>query len=339
MNNDVPNNILLDRLYFSSFTFNAEVTEDIYLSEYKGSAFSGGFGFSFKKLVCINPQETNCDNCILNKNCSYYKIFKTNIDNELAQKLHITKTAPRPYVIQQPLTNQRKLNKGELFSFNLILVGWAIEYLPYFIIVFERLGEKFGLGQRQNNKKGRFRIVNVTSSGKEIYSSNVKMLSSDFEKRTISADSLTEVKRVKINFVTPTRLQLNGKAVMINHNGGFTTFMIGLYGRLFRLQSIYCNNGEDITEYNHHDLETLARKINIISANLRWHDLKRPLNSLNSQKSLPELEWMKYGGFVGEVTFEGELTPLISLLKLGEHLHVGKYYTFGLGRYEILEMS
>ena len=48
---------------------------------------------------------------------------------------------------------------------------------------------------------------------------------------------------------------------------------------------------------------------------------------------------MKYGGFIGEVTFEGDLTPFVNMIKLGEHLHVGKYYTFGLGRYEILDMN
>ncbi len=41
------------------------------------------------------------------------------------------------------------------------------------------------------------------------------------------------------------------------------------------------------------------------------------------------------GGFVGEVTFAGNIGPFIPLIKVGEILHVGKGTSFGLGRYEI----
>jgi CRISPR/Cas system endoribonuclease Cas6 (RAMP superfamily) len=41
-------------------------------------------------------------------------------------------------------------------------------------------------------------------------------------------------------------------------------------------------------------------------------------------------------GFVGEVTFEGELGMFLPYLKLGEYLHVGKNAVFGNGWYEIV---
>jgi CRISPR/Cas system endoribonuclease Cas6 (RAMP superfamily) len=43
------------------------------------------------------------------------------------------------------------------------------------------------------------------------------------------------------------------------------------------------------------------------------------------------------GGFVGEITFEGDLRPFMPLIEAGEVLHVGKGTAFGLGRYEVEE--
>jgi hypothetical protein len=44
-------------------------------------------------------------------------------------------------------------------------------------------------------------------------------------------------------------------------------------------------------------------------------------------------------GFIGEVTFKGELASFLPYLKLGEYLHVGKNAIFGKGWYEIAEIE
>ncbi|MDO8785622.1 MAG: CRISPR system precrRNA processing endoribonuclease RAMP protein Cas6 [Syntrophales bacterium] len=41
------------------------------------------------------------------------------------------------------------------------------------------------------------------------------------------------------------------------------------------------------------------------------------------------------GGFVGSITYEGNMLPFLTPLKAGETLHVGKGTTFGLGKYEM----
>ncbi len=43
---------------------------------------------------------------------------------------------------------------------------------------------------------------------------------------------------------------------------------------------------------------------------------------------------MKMGGFIRDITFDGNVEPFISLIKAGEILHVGKGTGFGLGRYK-----
>ncbi|MCL5029288.1 MAG: CRISPR system precrRNA processing endoribonuclease RAMP protein Cas6 [Bacteroidetes bacterium] len=328
----------LDKLYFSAFQFTAEVTEDIFISEYKGATFRGGFGKSFKRLVCINPEENDCYKCIVNKNCSYHKIFNSNIDAETSQRLNIAATAPRPFVIEPPMTNQRKYTKGDQFTFNLILIGWAIEYLPYFIIVFERLGERFGIGKiTEEGKRGKFFITSVKCSGRSIYTHKTKYLSTNFKPKTVvDLLPLRSTYKIRINFLTPTRLEINHERQLLNKQDDFLTFIIRLYNRLFSLQEIYCKENT-LIEYSHKDLETEARKVKLLYSNLIWQDLER-YTRINKEEG-NEKDIMKYGGFVGDVMFEGNLEPFLNMIALGEVLHVGKYYTFGLGKYEILSIT
>lgn len=72
-----------------------------------------------------------------------------------------------------------------------------------------------------------------------------------------------------------------------------------------------------------------AQAIKTIGSNLRWHDWERYSARQDTR--------MKMGGFVGEITFEGNIEPFMPLIKAGEVLHVGKGTTFGFGKYEIKE--
>jgi len=47
---------------------------------------------------------------------------------------------------------------------------------------------------------------------------------------------------------------------------------------------------------------------------------------------------MKFGGWVGEIIYQGDFQRFLPLLRLGEHIHVGKVTTFGLGKYRIVDL-
>ncbi|MEK7750201.1 MAG: CRISPR system precrRNA processing endoribonuclease RAMP protein Cas6 [Planctomycetota bacterium] len=71
-----------------------------------------------------------------------------------------------------------------------------------------------------------------------------------------------------------------------------------------------------------------ARAVNQKKSDIHWYDWKR--------YSTRQEEWMSLGGVTGTVSYEGDISDFMLLLKLGEYVHVGKGTSFGLGKYEIL---
>src|ERR1043165_5370437 len=123
------------------------------LSGFAGATLRGGFGHVFKKTVCIWPPG-DCQRCLLRHTCAYPYIFETSPPPG-AQKLRNLDQVPRPFVIEPP-DGRAFFEAGETFAFGVGLFGRAIDYLPYFVFTFQRLGEQ-GLGQEQ----GRYRLAEV----------------------------------------------------------------------------------------------------------------------------------------------------------------------------------
>lgn len=65
-----------------------------------------------------------------------------------------------------------------------------------------------------------------------------------------------------------------------------------------------------------------------VKTRLRWLDWER--------YSTRQQTGMKFGGWVGEITYKGNFQKYLPILKMGEHIHVGKAVTFDLGKYRIM---
>jgi hypothetical protein len=109
------------------------------LSSFAGATLRGGFGHVFKRTVCIWPPG-DCPRCLLKNTCSYPYIFET-APAPGSAKLRGLEQIPRPFVIEPPEADPRTpYQPGERFDFRLLLVGRAIDYLPYFLFTFSELG-------------------------------------------------------------------------------------------------------------------------------------------------------------------------------------------------------
>jgi CRISPR/Cas system endoribonuclease Cas6 (RAMP superfamily) len=70
-----------------------------------------------------------------------------------------------------------------------------------------------------------------------------------------------------------------------------------------------------------------SKNIEVEKENLSWFDWERYSNRQETK--------MKMGGFIGSITFEGDLEEFLPFVQLGEYVHVRKGTSFGLGKYQI----
>lgn len=308
---------------FAKFRFYLRPLEKIYLPRYKGSVLRGGFGNIFKKTVCMNNKR-DCNECILQERCVYSYIFETPLPQNLLEKSKFKlKRPPHPYVLEPPITSKIEYNHNDELAFNLILIGRGIEYLPYFVFVFEELGKR-GLGKG----RGKYELVRVDNEeGERIYESG--KLSDNFQVKSfqdiINECNIPESKnyqQVKINFLTPVRIILRGE---LPTKFDFNLFIINLLRRISWLSIVH---GDKELEFNYKYFISYADVVKIKERNIKWYDWERYSSRQGTR--------MKLGGFLGNITFEGDLKKFIPFIKLGEYIHIGKQTSFGLGQYEIV---
>ncbi len=321
-------NEIFSKLYFTKFKFVIKPVETIILPEFKGAMFRGALGNSLRKILCPNHKQ----NCL----CFYSRIFEPVIDQSLKKELKISDNAPRGFIIEYPLTSQKKFTHGELLQFDLILVGNMVDYFHYFLLAFEQLGKRFGIGSWIEGGRGKFEIENVLCAQKQIYSGSSGILVNNFEKVTVSdIKTIDKTNSLVLNFITPLRIEREKKRIVFGSKNDFKTIAINLYRRLFLLQAIYCDGS---TNYSHKNIEPLTEKVKLLRSSLKQVELTRMAvkKQTKNEREFREKVKMNYDGFIGQMEFEGETEPFLKMLLLGEHLHVGKYTTFGLGKYEIL---
>ncbi len=314
----------LHQLSLAKYRFILRTREALILPFYKGSVLRGGFGSVFRKLICINKNK-NCPDCILRNKCVYSYIFETSPPSN-SSHLSKYKNIPHPFVLEPPLENKREYAEDENLSFNLILIGRAIDYLPYFIFTFCQLGE-IGLGK----KRAHYELIRVDSFGNHkktgtVYDNQTQTLRNINTKIDISriVSSLkSSTNHLTLKFITPTRIKYQGTYTSHPH------FHIILRALLRRLSSLlYFHCGEELN-IDYKEVIEEAKKIETLETKVNWIDWER--------YSARQQQRMKLGGFIGRVTYQGNITKFLPFLKVGEYTHLGKAAVFGLGKYKIEE--
>lgn len=310
----------LSTFRFARFRFHLRAQEQLRLPSYKGSALRGGFGQVFRRIACLGS-ELGFGQCLLGERCPYHYIFETPppAGSVILDKIP---TAPQPFVLEPPLETKRIYERGEALVFHLVLIGTAFDYLPYFLYTFDELG-RVGLGQGQ----GKYELESVAcldaaDIATPMYDGKSKTLTAAASQLTLAdlpdsplSSSLT------IEFQTPTRLKFENQ---LTDACDFHIFFRNLTRRIALLNYFHC--GGEFPPERREFVES-ARAIETVSSSLSWIDRERYSNR--------QQRWTPIGGFVGHVTYRGDLAPFLPYLRLGEYTHVGKGATFGLGGYEI----
>ena len=190
--------------------------ESLLLPEYKGSAFRGGFGHALKRVVCPFDDGRCYRGCIQPGRCVYSYVFETPLPEEIATiftPIRGALDAPHPFVLEPPEEEKQHYSADDRLSFHLIVIGRAMDYLPYFLFAFDALG-RIGLGKG----KGHFQLEGVLGVGPE---GEVEVYRG-IERRfvgvgaPITLDEVAhrvqgEVDEVAVEFLTPARLKYGHK--------------------------------------------------------------------------------------------------------------------------------
>jgi CRISPR/Cas system endoribonuclease Cas6 (RAMP superfamily) len=125
------------------------------------------------------------------------------------------------------------------------------------------------------------------------------------------------VQRITIRFLTPTFLRADGEVV---RRPEFHHVVKRLRDRINALSTFF---GDGPLDLNFRGLGERAEKVRTVSAQIDWVERYRTSSKTRQRHEL--------SGFVGEATYEGELSEFLPWFALGEIVHVGKHTAWGNG--------
>ena len=297
------------------------------LPPYKGSTLRGGFGNAFRRISCA-LKEANCNNCLLRTSCPYAYIFETAPPPGSAA-LRNYESIPRPFVLEPPLETKTEYRPGEKLAFNLVPIGRATNYLPYFIVAFRELGE-LGIGKMRR----KYRLAEIQAIGLNNGESQLVYRAEDQLVRNTNLaiqidqaellrqkDEDKTLTRLGLDFLTITRIKFEENYV---HHIELHMLIRSLLRRLSSLA--YFHHGWEL-ELDFTGLIERAAEVRLVNDGTRWVDWGRYSSRQDNKVNM--------GGLVGRVEYEGYLDEFLPLLRLGELVHVGKGAVFGMGKYKV----
>jgi hypothetical protein len=308
----------------------------------KGNMLRGGFGHAFRRLCCI-PQCRDTKSCPLAATCPYKSVFEPSPPPG-SERLSKNQDIPRPFVFRAPQAAQTRFEKTETFEFGLVLIGRALDFLPYFVLSFRELASE-GLGlNRARCTLERVEQTGVSSNGtgptcpeasrgshreaKPIYSAEDQVFRATGSVSTDewirarlpelhASNGGESIERITIRFLTPTFLRADGEVV---RRPEFHHVFKRLRDRINALSTFF---GDGPLALDFRELGERAERVRTVSAQIDWVERYRTSSKTRQRHEL--------SGFVGEATYEGELKEFLPWLTLGELLHVGKHTAWGNG--------
>lgn len=305
-----------------SVRFYLQASTPIFLPNYSGSTYRGGFGNAFKRSVCVFSGG-DCPSCAFREKCAYLYVFETPVERLKELNLH-NGFAPHPFVLEPKLNYANPIPPGDVFEVSLNLIGKGIEYLPFFVFTIERLG-KIGIG-RGRGKYSVLRVECIETPSVIIYEGKEGLLRKNYVPLQWQGPSrLPSGPRnwgsLVIRFLTPTRIKYQGS--YLRH----IDFDLLITNLLRRIRMLDILHGDGKMNYDHRKWIELARKVQYREGQIRWYDWNRYSHRQRSR--------IPMGGFVGWARFEGPVEPFREILEIGSKIHVGKGTAFGLGKFVV----
>jgi CRISPR-associated endoribonuclease Cas6 len=317
---------MLQNFRFARYRFTYTVQEPLKMPEYKGNVFRGRMGYILRGITCVRGARQCEKECQFPEQCVYSKCFETPVPDD-SPFLRGQPFAPHPFVLEPPRTEKLEYAPGDTFACNLILIGEAINLLPWMVFTFDQIGKRrIGLrDQRGGCQLDRVESLPARDSHpcQTIYTAETEMLTDEgliLRLADVMDGTPPVTDGLELEFLTPTSIKLAGQWTS---DLTFENLIRNLLRRIRFLSYFHC--GEDLDV----DAPGLIESARSVTHQLRFHWLRRDRRSHRTERSVP------MGGFVGKVRFEGELEPFLPFIRLGEYLHIGHHTAFGFGQYHL----
>lgn len=300
-----------------------EAVEPLDLPAYLGSTLRGAFGHAFRAVACPAPRGMDCP---IPSQCPYHLIFETSPPPG-SEALRTHDEIPRPFVISPEVSdasvaeNRRAFRPGDDVAFELVLIGRAQEFFPYFVVALREV-DRIGRGRRAV-KLRRIDALSVNDKSRSVYNAAENLVRGAAPGITLEDCAAMPAPNgtLTIEFLTQTRLKHEGRFV---RRPEFQILFRRLLGRLSSLSRFHCGEALDV---NFRELIDKAGAIHLTKHDTRWTQWQR-----YSSRQERRMEWE---GIIGCATYEGDFTPFWKFLKFGKFVHLGHGATFGLGLYTV----
>ena len=198
--------INLQNINIYSFTVTYLKTDRMRLPYFKGNLIRGILGNSLKDIYCIYEKNTNCSKCEKKFECKFAHFFQGILPNQdnLPEKYKKFSNFPSMFVIDEVI------DEYNFLKIKINLIGNIKEYFDVLLKMFLNV-KKF---KPDKYSRGRLILFSIKNNEKYIYLED-ELLTDFFEKA-----NLIEINKpnITLNFLSPTRITLNGKLVMDDLN-------------------------------------------------------------------------------------------------------------------------
>lgn len=311
----------------------------------KANMLRGAFGHAFRRLCCV-PQCSNAHACPLASSCPYKAIFEPSPPPD-ADRLSRNQDVPRPFVFRAPPSNKGKFEPGEEFEFGLVLIGRALDHLPYFVLAFREIAAQ-GLGLNRAKCELRQVVEDIIHKrhkgqrGEEEQEKEESLCSSEscVVKIFDSADQVFHTPggldvegwinqrvrqlsghQIRIRFLSPTWIKSENQIV---RQPNFAHVFKRLRDRINALSTFF---GPGPLDADFAGLGKRSEEVRTVSCNVCWEERFRTSSKTHQRHEL--------SGFTGEAVYEGELEEFLPWLVMGELIHVGKHTAWGMGEIQV----
>lgn len=276
---------------------------------FDGSMLRGAFGHALKRLVCV-MRRPDCTDCPLKAACLYVSVFET---RAAARDPARFARPPHPFVLCSNLREHRG-EPVDRIEFRIRLFGGALDHAPFIARAVEEAAAH-GLGP----DRIAFRLAALTTGNGDAWRPGqpYPMLGSE-----LPPPALPE--RVRLRFVTPTRLQHAGRPV-----DPVTLDGPGLARAIQRRVGLMAAfHGIGPGKIDHGTFSQEAEYVRIVSRDLAWRRLFRRSARQKAKQAI--------GGITGEIMLDFSQAPGVrEYARWLPVTHLGKGTSMGLGQVEV----